>query len=185
MSAVNSTGDPLTGGRAGRPASTPRAWTTRDGPEGDLHRCAGLAAPARRPTARRWPRWPGWWPGYGTRPLPAPGAAGSAGDHQAGRPGREAGRPERARCHPRLARAAAKVTAAMEVLLEADGRGREHHPGRGVGGDRGGRVQGPELAAAVATITGSVPPPDADHDGTGRARAGPGGSSRSAGSSRS
>jgi Domain of unknown function (DUF4158)/Tn3 transposase DDE domain len=84
-----------------------------------------------------------------------------------GRAERQAER-ERARRHPRLARAAAKVTAAVEVLLEADGWG-ENVTLADVWEAIEVVVPRAELAAAVSTITGLVPPPDADDDGDWRA----------------
>ena len=75
---------------------------------------------------------------------------------------------EKARQHPRLARASTKLATAVEVLLDATGRGGE------LGLDEvweliDAVVSRGELRAAVAAITALVPP-DSDDDGVKRAQ---------------
>ena len=75
---------------------------------------------------------------------------------------------DKVRRHPRLARASAKLAVAVEVLFEVTGYGSEitlEQLWEGIEAVISRR----ELRDAVETVTGMVPPPDADDDGQMRA----------------
>jgi hypothetical protein len=75
---------------------------------------------------------------------------------------------DKVRRHPRLARASAKLAAAVEVLFEVTGYGSEitlEQLWEGIEAVISRR----ELRDAVETVTGMVPPLDADDDGPMRA----------------
>jgi TnpA family transposase len=63
--------------------------------------------------------------------------------------------------HPKLAKASARLALAVEVMLEATGWGEDV----ALGEVWEAIVARSELRAAVAMVTGAVPPPDADDDG--------------------
>lgn len=69
---------------------------------------------------------------------------------------------------PKLAKASARLVVAVEVLLEATGWGEEIRPAE-VWDAIDMVIPRAELRAAVATVTGIVPPPDAEDDGGWRA----------------